>query len=155
MRRILVYLQVLVLAAGTIFAWVTVYNDYVRFYALYGNLFRFKDCAIPNPLTTPCFYGATGFIIALALALVILRKFLAGQDYSKLQRVLLWLTGLGSIFAWTNFGYSATRIWMSGGQGVTCSGVVSSNPLTTPCFVGAVIYLISFFISALIYSNKK
>ena len=54
-------LLIFILTGGTIFSWTTVYQDFVRFFNLYGDLFRIYDCEIPNPVTTPCFYGAIAF----------------------------------------------------------------------------------------------
>ena len=65
--------QSLLLLIGTLFAWFTVYTDFSRFYNLYGDITRIRGCVIPNPVTTPCFYGAFAFLGGLIWSLYILK----------------------------------------------------------------------------------
>ena len=130
--KLTVYLgHVVVLLVGTVFAWVTIILDFLRFYNTEGTIFKLEHCIIPNPVTTPCFYGAFAFALGI------------------------FLTG-GSIFAWTNFLLLAYDFYHTPiGQGVGCSGVPTSNPFVTPCFVGAVLFLVSLIFSLFILRKDK
>lgn len=144
----------LVLAAGTIFAWFTVYSDFSRFYDSEGTLFKIQGCAIPNPVTTPCFYGAFAFLIALMWSIIIWRKPIA--NFRAHLGKLLWLLVASVIFAWSNFVYSLVRFYQTqaSGHAIGCSGQLVTNPWTTPCFIGACIFLISLLVAGIVYSKK-
>ena len=73
MDRLLLRLQVAVLAIGTAFAWFTLAGDYRRFFSAGGRVFEWSGCVVTNPLLTPCFYGALIFLTAFAISLLILR----------------------------------------------------------------------------------
>jgi hypothetical protein len=66
--------SIAVLIAGALFAWTQVVTGFIGFYEYSGTLFKIKDCAIPNPVATPCFYGAIGFLAALGWAITLVRK---------------------------------------------------------------------------------
>jgi hypothetical protein len=61
--------------AGTIFAWTSfgrlAYNFYI---ALPGQGIGCSGVPTANPFVTPCFFGATLFLIALVVSLIILTK---------------------------------------------------------------------------------
>jgi hypothetical protein len=65
--------QLIVLLAGTLFAWFNFYSELINWL---GN----RDCTtgcipnVANPFLTPCFYGAMFFTIALILSAIILKK---------------------------------------------------------------------------------
>jgi len=147
--------QVLVLLGGVLFSWYTVYADFTRFYNSEGTIFKIKDCVYPNPVTTPCFYGAIVFLIAFAWALYVLRDKIFSSRAVKQQR--LWLILLaGMAFGWINFGFSIFKFYTASvGEQVTCSGVPTDNPFLTPCFWGSVIYLIAFLLSWVIMKRDK
>lgn len=130
MRRNFEYVLTIILAGGTAFSWTTVYFDFVRFQRIYGTIFRITGCTTPNPILTPCFYGAIAFAIGLYFAV------------SKKFNHLYWLLLGGTIFAWGNFSFEAYKFYYSIGPKVSCSGIITDNIFTTPCFHGAVIYLI-------------
>ena len=147
--------QTLVLFGGVLFSWYTVYADFLRFYNSEGTIFKIKDCVYPNPVTTPCFYGAIVFLVAFAWALYVSRDKIFSSRVVKQQR--LWLILLaGTAFGWINFGFSLVKFYMAPvGEQVTCSGVPTDNPFLTPCFWGSVIYLIAFLISWFIMKKDK
>lgn len=134
-------LLTIILLGGSIFAWTTVYHDFVRFFNLYGDLFRIYDCEIPNPVTTPCFYGAIAFVISLIL--VLLKKF----------QTLFYLLIFGTLFAVGNFSYEVHKFYSTSGVKTSCSGVVTDNVFTTPCFFGAVIYTLALV--TILFARKK
>ncbi|MFH1111575.1 MAG: hypothetical protein V1712_00700 [Patescibacteria group bacterium] len=147
-------LQSIILLIGTIFAWYTVYTDFTRFYVVEGELFKIKDCIIPNPVTTPCFYGAFAFLIAFFWSLYII-KFVDEKRKMHQQR-LSWLLIASTLFAWGNFGYTLYKFWLSKGAPIIgCSGVLSTSPWTTPCFIGAAIFLAALIVSLIISKKSR
>ncbi len=142
-------IQSLVLLGGTLFAWYTVYIDFSRFYLNEGTLFKINDCIVPNPVTTPCFYGAFAFLIAFIWSLYILK--FVGDKLKWHQRRLVWLLIASVLFAWGNFSRTLYSFWLSQGQPtIGCSGVLSTNPWTTPCFIGAAVFLMALIIAWII-----
>lgn len=153
MKRML-QVQVGVLAIGTLFAWYTVVTDVLRFYDVEGTIFRIKDCAIPNPVTTPCFWGAWAFLLALVLSY----RILTGIESSRVQRQkrLFILLIAGTIFAWSNNGYLLYKFYSNLGEHtIGCSGLLVTNPFTTPCSIGASLFLLALIVGTLVRSRLK
>lgn len=147
-------LQSLFLFIGTIFAWFTVYSDFSRFYKLYGSLTRIQNCTIPNPVTTPCFYGAFVFLVGFIWSLFILKRKLEERliQQNKLNLLLI----AGTVFAWGNFAYETIKFYLvKSGPQVSCSGVPTDNILLTSCFYGSVIFLISLIVSIVILRRSR
>lgn len=147
-------LQSFALFCGTVFAFYTVYNDFVRFYSFEGTIFKIRDCIIPNPVTTACFYGAFAFLIAFIWSLFILRF---GELKQKIhQKRLIWFLIAGVLFAWSNFSNELIKFYNAGSKDVIgCSGILTKNPFTTPCFIGASIFLASLIISIISYYKSQ
>jgi hypothetical protein len=60
---------------------------------------------------------------------------------------------LGTIFAWTNFVIELVN-WMGKKScGLGCSS--GTNPFVTPCFYGAIFFLVAFILSAVILKKSK
>lgn len=145
----LLKLQSLILLIGTLFAWYTVYQDYARFYLVEGTIFKINDCIYPNPVTTPCFYGAWAFLLAFIWSLYIIKFIDVKQMWHQFR--LTWLLVVSVLFAWGNFSHTLYRFWLSkGAPTIGCSGVLSTNPWTTPCFIGAVIFLLALAVALVI-----
>lgn len=142
-------LQSLVLFIGTGFAWFTVYSDFSRFYKFYGSLTRIQNCVIPNPVTTPCFYGAFAFLFGFIWSLLILRRNTESRFIQQKKLNILLIAG--TVFAWGNFAYETIKFYLvKNGPKVSCSGVPTNNILLTSCFYGSVIFLCSLIISLII-----
>jgi hypothetical protein len=125
---------------GVGFSWYTVINDFIRFERIYGTIFRIENCVVPNPVTTPCFYGAIAFLIALSLLIF--------KKYIYLKYILFG----GTIFAWGNFLFEAYKFYLpTNTTKIGCSGIEVVSIFNTPCFYGALIYLISL----IIFINSK
>ncbi len=158
MNKFIFKLQTLVLLIGTLFAWFTVYTDFSRFYNLYGSITKISGCTIPNPVTTPCFYGAFAFLLGLIWSYNIQKRESDGEDIRTKQRNLGYLLIGGTIFAWSNFGYEIFRyLSVKTAVKVSCSGVPTDNVFLTACFYGSVIFLIALIVSLIIrktISNK-
>lgn len=155
MRKNLFFLQAIILIGGSVFAWVTVFGDFIRFFSsdnkllmpLYGNN--------PNPLTTPCFYGAIMFLIALIWSMLILFAANTSKNIQS-QKHLMWLLVSGTIFAWGNFAYQMYKYYTPHiGPYIGCSGIPLKHPIYTPCFIGATFYLMAFIISLLLLKVMK
>ena len=147
MKNKLLTLQTIVLLAGTLFSWFTVFSDFSRFYNIYGSLTRVSGCAIPNPITTPCFYGAFAFLIAFIWSAIILVK--SKTESTDLRQTRLnYLLIAGTMFAWSNFGYEIFKFYSSeSGVKLSCSGIPTDNVFLTPCFFGSLIFLAALVIS--------
>jgi hypothetical protein len=148
-------IQSIVLLAGTAFAWFTVVNDILRFIDAEGTFFKIKDCTIPNPVITACFYGAFAFLIAFIWSLYILNKTELGQQI-KQQARLVWLLVASTIFAWTNFTLEAMKFYKPRPGQVRICSPDAATPWETACFIGASIFLIALITGLVIkYKNSK
>jgi len=151
MNRTLLKVQVSVLAIGTGFSWITLVFDYRRFFASGGHVLNISGCAVTNPIATPCFYGALAFLAAFMWGLAILRS--SQEAVVKRQRGLQCLLSAGTVFAWGNLTYEVYRFMQSQPAVSVFScpvGEVTVNPLMTPCFYGALIFLTALVVSILI-----
>ena len=150
----LYWLQTAVLLAGSFFAWYTVYTDFARFYGLYQSLTRIQNCVIPNPITTPCFYGAFAFVGAFIWSALI-QKMPQPKKIIQQSRLVLLLIG-STIFAWSNLAIEIYNFYFKAqGDKISCSGVATDNIFATPCFIGSVIFLISLVVSLIIKKKYK
>ncbi len=145
-------IQAFVLFVGTIVSWLAVNNDFARFYGLEGTIFKIENCITPNPILTPCFYGAIGFFGALGFSLLLLKKERIDQKFLH-EKYLSWFLFGGTIFGFSNF----TKIYLDyfHGSQIGCSGSPMTNPFLTPCFYGSVIFLLSFLTSCVILWKEK
>ena len=142
------------LLGGTIFAWYTVFNDFLLFYNTEGTLLKVTDCIIPNPVITPCFYGAFAFLGAFIWSLFILG--FTGERLKKNQKHLFWFMIGGTIFAWSNFIPQLVKFVQADMQPILgCTGQVTTNPFVTPCFIGSAIFLCALIISFIVYKLGK
>lgn len=151
MNRTLLKMQVAALTIGTGFSWITLVFDYRRFFASGGHILDISGCAVTNPVITPCFYGALTFLAAFVWALAILRS--TPEGILKRQRGLQFLLAAGTVFAWGSFTYEVYRFMQSqpAASFFSCpAGVAAVNPLMTPCFYGALIFLTALVVSVLI-----
>jgi len=147
------WVQAGALLIGTVFAWTTAVVDFLRFYEAEGTLFKLADCAYPNPVTTPCFYGAIAFAVALVWSIRLLKK--EGEVRRKSEKHLMYLLVAGTIFACTSFGSLAYNFYTAlPGQGIGCSGVPTVSPFTTPCFFGASLFLLGLIVSLVILRKE-
>jgi hypothetical protein len=156
MSRTFLKVQVAVLAIGTGFSWITLIFDYRRFFASGGHVLQFSGCVVTNPIITPCFYGALAFLVAFVSALMILRS--TSAMALKRQRGLQLLLAAGTIFAWGNFFYEVYRFMQPkpAASAFSCpAGEVAINPLMTPCFYGALIFLTALVVSVFIIRAQR
>ncbi len=145
------HLQMAALLSGSVLAWLTTIKEFVRFYQIEGTIFKIKDCAIPNPITTPCFWGATAFLVALIWAVYIYKQ-KKGRGH---QRKLMLFLAASTVFGWANVAYDYYKYFGAKMEPIqTCSGLVKS-PLYTACFWGSVLYLLALLLTIKIVRQKK
>ena len=144
-----------ILLGGTIFAYNAVYNDFRRFESIYGTIFRVQDCSVPNPIATPCFYGAFFFLVGFFMSLRIYYNHLKSRETHRLENYLYYLLTGGTIFAWSNFSYEIYKFYFTTGPKTSCSGIPTSTPFNTPCFYGAVIYLLALSTNLVIRKYRQ
>ncbi len=133
----------LLLLAGTLFAWFTVGNDYMRYLSNEGI----------NPLETPCFYGAIGFLLSYLFSVYIL--FSRKEKQKNLEKYLVLFLIAGTLFGWGNFVIELCKFYIFKGPKTSCSGYIVSTPFATPCFYGSMLYLISLTASILTFKKLK
>lgn len=149
MSKKLAWVQVIVLLGGTLFAWYTTVENFIRFYRFEGTLFKIQNCVIPNPVTEPCFYGAIGFLVAFLWMVYLLRK-----SAMHHLRYLFWFLAAGTAFAWVNVVREFVAFYTAKGTPVLgCSATPITNPFLTPCFTGASIFLLSLLLAAMQYNR--
>lgn len=149
-------LLTLILLGGTFVAYNAVYNDFLRFEKIYGTVFKVEGCSIPNPITTPCFWGAFFFLVAFFMSLTVYLNTRKSKEIIKVQNYLYFLLIGSTVFAWSNFTYELYKFYFTSGPKTSCSGIITSSPFLTPCFYGSVIYLLSLITIIIIKrSNDK
>lgn len=132
--------QSMLIAGGTLFAWHAVGTDFLRFYRTEGTIFKISDCIYPNPITTPCFWGAVLFAVLLVLTV---RLYDGGEMLMRQRRIVILLVA-GTLFAWGNFLWGIRSFYSAPtGEGTSCSGVPVDSPLHTACFYGALFFTAS------------
>ena len=145
------YSQAFVLFLGTIIAFLSVYDDFIRFYGAEGTIFKIENCVYPNPVLTPCFYGAFAFLGTFFWTLFILKK---NEKVLRVQqeKYLSWFLVGGTIFAWGNFAKLSFDYFE--GSRFGCSGAPMILPFFTPCFYGSVLFLLALIISRVILKKE-
>lgn len=141
--------QTLILLGGAVFAWSKLIAQFSNFQAIYGTIFRFEDCAIPNPLITACFYGSLAFLVAL-----IWSASLIWNPSAKSARYLRYFLLFCVIFAGSVFLYEVVdyyKIFSGNSIPISCSPGVP--PFQTPCFYG-MLFFIAAFISAILIARQ-
>lgn len=139
-RRYLPHALSATILGGVLFAWTTLYGQFERFLSVYGDLLRFRDCVIVNPIATPCFWGALAFLAAFAWSAALLAR-PSERQYRYLTHFLLF----GVFFALAVLGYEAVEYYGFidlGSASVSCAP--GAMPLQTPCFTGFLFFLAAY-----------
>jgi hypothetical protein len=136
------------LTAGAMIATSSVVAAFYRFYGSEGTIFKIKDCAIPNPITTPCFWGALAFIFATVWAYNSLYKKTNGKKF-------LYFLIFCVIFAWSNFYIELEEVSVPKGSLLAPCPATTQNPYTSPCFAGSVLFTLSALTTLFILKVKE
>lgn len=147
----LLIVQTAVLFGGTIFAWSKLLPQMRDFWGLYGTLFHFADCAIPNPLTTACFYGSVAFVAALVWS-----TYLIGSPSERRMKYLRDFLVFCVGFAASVFLYEAAdyyKLFAGDALPISCSPGV--HPLQTPCFYGMLFFISAAVVARVIVSKMQ
>lgn len=146
-------IQILIIGLGVLWSWFNVIKQGKIHYEVEGSLTKIKDCAVTNPILTPCFWGAVAFLISFVLSILIIKA--KKQKSKKFQGWLKKLTFVGTLFAWAVVGSESYDYFSNKMQPIqTCTGIVK-NPLESACFVGAIIFTLSFLISTKIFKKSE
>lgn len=132
----------LVFLLGSVVAWKQVLSEFSQFYALEGTLFKLQNCIVPNPVTTPCFWGAIAFVVGLVWCLVWIMREREKKGYSV--KKLWWFSLACTIFAWSNFSYQLYLYYYKPGSGGQC--FAGKGPWTSACFYGSILFLLSLIL---------
>ncbi len=143
MRKSWLLFQSFILLCGTVFAWTNAVVQIQNFYGLYGTFLKFKDCVVPNPLTTACLYGSVAFLVAFIWSIRMLQN-PSGRGQRYLRNFLIFCVLFAGSVVTLEFGefygFVSTTV-----PSVGCTPGVA--PTLTPCFYGML-----FFIGALLVS---
>ena len=138
--RLNVVCLLIFLVTGSVIAWSTITLGLLRFYRLEGTLLKFTDCAVPNPLVTPCFFGAIAFLVALLWALSLSHA--PTPSATSRYNPLWWFLLAATIFGWSNV---ALEVWKwhesSTGLLMTCTADAVASPFQSPCLYGSAMFL--------------
>ena len=131
------------LVVGAAIAWSTSILAMTRFYGSEGTLLRFTNIGVPNPMITPCFWGAVAFLVALGSAAFLYSRIGHANPVGG-YRTLSWFLVACVLFGWGNVGYE----WWSLNQSETGSIIgCTAGPMTSifqsPCVYGSVMFLAS------------
>lgn len=146
--------QIFFLICGTLFAWYIIIREFINFYANEGTIFKVVDCVYTNPVTTPCFYGGVGFLLALGWGLFLLKVNDKNEQIkARLKHTLFLLAG--TLFAWGVVAWEWWQIKQAAGKPVVgCSGVMTSI-FDSSCLYGASFFLLSLLAGWLILKQFK
>ena len=153
-KKITPILQLIILLGGMIFAWTTVIKEFINFYASEGTIFKVVDCVYRNPVTTPCFYGAVGFIVIIVWGLSIWRQ---TEQVKKIKQRLYhtWFLLGGTLFAWSVVTKEWWQIKQAAGVPVVgCSGLMTSI-FDSTCLYGAMFYTLALLLGWYLYKIEK
>lgn len=73
-----------------------------------------------------------------------------------MQKLIVWETVVltaGTLFAWTNFIYELINYLQK--KACTTGCFVGANPFLTPCFYGALVFLLALILNILILKRAK
>lgn len=147
--RNLLLLQSVVLLGGTIFAWSKLLPQFGNFQAIYGTIFRFRDCVIPNPLATACFYGSMAFIFATVWSFFVWNNSSHFHERYLRNFLLFCVVFAGSVVSYEFADYY--KLFGANSVIITCTPGLF--PLLTPCFTGLIFFLTSYIIS--IFATRR
>lgn len=143
-------LRIIFLLLGSFVAWYETITKFQEFYNYEGTLLKIKDCIVANPITTPCFWGASAFVLALILAIVYYRK--QSKDFEK---YFLWFMIFCVLFAWGNFAIELVGIQPKPGAIITVCQANPVSPFLSACFAGSILFTLSLATTYKVISSES
>jgi hypothetical protein len=143
------------LVIGAAIAWSTSVVALTRFYGSEGTLLRFDNVGVPHPVTSPCFWGAVGFVVALAWS---------GSLYARIRRanpvggyqMLGWFLVGCVLFGWSVVGYESWRLNHSDtGSIIGCLASPMTSIFQSPCLYGSSMYLAALVAAYLVVRKSR
>lgn len=141
-------LRVILLLAGIAVSWVAVINSFVNFYNVEGTIFKIKDCLIPNPITTPCFWGALAFLGGTMWAYKLHKN-----SNIKKEKYFFYFITFCILFAWSNFAIELRGVTPKPGAIIAPCPAAPYGPFLSPCFFGSILFTLTFLLN--FYVLKK
>lgn len=139
----LLFIQTLLLFCGTLFAWSRLIVQLQNFQFVYGTLWRFRDCSIPNPLTTACFFGSVAFVVALLWSVKVWQTQEKNSERWLKNFLLFCVLFAFSVLCIEFVDYY--KLFPSASVPISCSPGVA--PWKTPCFFGFLFFTASYVTS--------
>jgi hypothetical protein len=139
----------LIMLAGVFVSWSTTVDAFLNFYRIEGTIFKIKDCAVPNPVTTPCFWGALAFFVGLIWAYR-----LYDASSKKGEKYFLFLMIFSVIFAWSNFAVELKGVEAKPGAVIAPCPAGGKNPFLSPCFFGSILFTLSLVTTWILRAKK-
>jgi hypothetical protein len=142
--------RLVVLVLGIFVSWYAVIKAFISFYNIEGTIFKIKDCLLPNPVTTPCFWGALAFFAATVWAY----KMFAMNEAKKEKYFLFFMIG-SVLFAWTNFMIELKGVTPKPGSLIAPCPATAANPFLSPCFFGSILFSLSLILTYVIFNKLQ
>jgi hypothetical protein len=76
------------------------------------------------------------------------------KNMKKIIKIQFGVLLLGTVFAWGNFGIELVD-WINKRECSTGCAVGLVNPFLTPCFYGAIFFLVAFILNSLILKKAE
>ena len=130
------------LVLGVLVSFYATITAFANFYQYEGTIFKIKDCILPNPVTTPCFWGALAFLAAFILAVKNLKK-----SSAKFEKYFMYFMVACVLFAWGNFAIELKGVEPTPGALIAPCPASGKNPFLTPCFFGSILFTASLILS--------
>lgn len=147
--KLLRKLRLSLLVLGVFVSWFATISAFREFYGYEGTIFKIRNCVTPNPITTPCFWGALAFAGGLYWTY---KKY--GKETKKFERNFLYFMIFSIIFAWSNFAIELKGVKPNPDALVTVCKP-TTNPFLSPCFFGSILFTLSFLTTLLLVKKKK
>jgi hypothetical protein len=145
-------LRFVTLLFGILVSWTATIKAFINFYNIEGTIFKIKDCLIPNPVVTPCFWGSLAFFLAAIWAYKLKNK----ESLRKENYFLYFMAG-SFVFAWSNFVIELIGVTPKPGSIIAPCPATTSSPFTGACFFGSILFTFSLILTywAIIVSRNS
>jgi hypothetical protein len=133
---------------GVVVSWYSTITSFINFYQVEGTIFKIIDCAVPNPITTPCFWGAVAFLVVFIWSL---KLYVDNKNSNQILYFLVFCV----LFGWSSF-YIENWTTILQRNGIVAPCPVGKSPFLSACFFGSVLFTISLLLTFVsIRANKR